>query len=146
MSDTPAVPDAIDALVALLSRRFGREAAVIDGPPAVNATGDLVAVGLGPEDVLAVDSTSAIAGLRAVRESFPVVCLARSWSGNSSVRDQRRRSYRLIGAVRAELEGDPTLGRAVTRARYGGDTYTPWRHETGAIVVDVPFTILIDAL
>jgi hypothetical protein len=141
-----AVPVAIDALVDRLVRRFGRSAAVIDGPPTPTATGDLVAVGLGPEDVLAVESTSSIAGLRGARESFPVLCLARSWSGNASVRDQRTRTYRLIDAVREELEADPTLGRAVTRARFAGDTYTPWRTSEGALVVDVPFTVAIDVL
>ena len=141
-----SVPAAVDALIALFERRFGRSVTVIDGPPVKNATGDLVAVGMGPDDVLAVESTTAISGLRAVRESFPILCLARSWSGNASVRDQRLRTYRLIDAVREELEADPTLGRAVTRARYAGDSYTPWRHDSGAIVVDVPFVVMIDVL
>jgi len=141
-----AVPAAIDALVDRITARLGRGVTVIDGPPTVNATGDLVAIGLGPTDVLAVESTSSIAGLRGARESFPIICLARSWSGNASVRDQRTRTYRLVDAVRAELEEDMTLGRAVTRARFGGDTYTPWRHDSGAVVVDVPFTVLVDVL
>jgi hypothetical protein len=141
-----AVPAAIEALIAKLEDRFGRSVAVIDGPPVQLATGDLVAVGLGPDDVAAVESTSTIAGLRGARESFPVLCLARSWSGNTSVRDQRTRTYLLIDAVREELEGDPTLGRAVTRARFAGDTYMPWRHEGGALVVDVPFVVAIDVL
>ena len=141
-----AVPAAIDALVAKFVSKFGQSATVIDGPPVQSATGDLIAVGMGPDDVLAVESTTAIAGLRAVRESFPVLCLARSWSGDTSVRDQRTRTYRLIDAVREELEADPSLGRAVTRARYAGDSYTPWRHDSGAIVVDVPFVVVIDVL
>lgn len=141
-----AVPAAIDALIATLESRFGSSATIIDGPPTHAATGDLVAVGLGPEDVVAVESTSSIAGLRGAHESFPVLCLARSWSGDTSVRDQRARTYLLIDAVREELESDPTLGRAVTRARFAGDTYTPWRHESGAIVVDVPFMVAVDVL
>jgi hypothetical protein len=141
-----AVPAAIDALVAKFESRFGRSATVIDGPPMTNATGDLVAIGLSPQEVAEVESTESIAGLRGVSESFPVLCLARSWSGNASPRDQRIRTYRLVDAVREGLEADPTLGRAVTRARFAGSTYAPWRTESGALVVDVPFTVSIDVL
>lgn len=141
-----AVPAAIDALIVVFERRFARSATVFDGPPTQNATGDLVAVGLAPDDVATIESTQSIGGLRAVRETFPVLCLARSWSGNASVREQRQRTYRMIDVVREELESDPSLGRAVTRARFAGSTYTPWRHESGALVVDVPFTIAVDVL
>jgi hypothetical protein len=141
-----AVPAAIDALVAKFERRFTGTATIIDGPPTQNATGDLIAVGMAPEDVVGVESTEFISGLNSSSESFPVLCLARSWSGNASARDQRTRTYRLIDAVREELDADPSLGRAVTRARFAGSTYEPWRAENGVLVVDVRFTVAVDVL
>lgn len=141
-----AVPAAIDALVAKFKSRFAGTVTVIDGPPTQNATGDLIAIGMAPEDVVGVESTEFISGLSSSSESFPVLCLARSWSGNASARDQRLRTYRLVDAVREELAQDPSLGRAVTRARFAGSTYEPWRAEGGALVVDVRFTVAIDVL
>jgi hypothetical protein len=139
------VPAAIDGLVAVFTAELGT-AKVVDGPPTRDVAGDMVAVGLDPQEPADVESIEAIAGLRVVHESFIVPCLARSWSGNDSVKNQRDRTYALIQAVKAVLVANPTLDRAVTRTRFAGSTYSPWRSESSQLVVDVRFRVAVDVL
>jgi hypothetical protein len=140
-----AVPLAIDALVGAFKRELGR-VQVIDGPPTQDVPGDVVAVGLAPQEPADVETTETRAGLAAVHEQFVVLCVARSWSGNEPVKPQRDRSYALVASVRKALKADPTLGGVVQRAVFAGATYTPWRTDRGAIVVDVPFRVAVDVL
>lgn len=138
-----AVPVALDALVALFQAKLSGTQ-IVDGPPTVDIAGDVVAVGLAPEDATDVQSTEQIAGLGAVEESFDVLCVARSWSGNDGVKAQRDRTYLLLAAVKAAVSADESMGGAVTRARFAGSTYSPWRTPTGQLVVDVTFRITVD--
>lgn len=140
-----AVPATIDALVARFARELGRTVQVIDGPPTVDVKGDVVAVGLSPQEPADVDASEEAAGLRVVRERFTVLCLARSWSGDRDVKPQRDRTYRLIAGVKSSLQADPTLGGVVVRAAFAGSTYTPWR-ENALLVVDVPFRVAVTSL
>lgn len=138
-----AVPVVLDALVALFGARLAGTQ-VVDGPVTASIAGDVVAVGVTPEDSTDVQSTEDIAGLGAVQESFDVLCVARSWSGNDGVKAQRDRTYLLLAAVKAAVAADESLGGAVTRARFAGSTYNPWRTDTGQLVVDVTFRISVD--
>lgn len=140
-----AVPATIDALVALFGSKLGRQVQVLDGPPTVDVQGDVVAVGLTPQEPADVDASEGPAGLRVVRESFTVLCLARSWSGDRVLKPQRDRTYRLVAGVKAVLQADPTLGGVVVQASFAGSTYTPWR-ENALLVVDVPFRVAVTAL
>lgn len=139
-----AVPAALDALVALFGARLSGTQ-VVDGPPTVDVAGDVVAVGLTPGEPADVQSTETIAGLAAVRESFDVLCLARSWSGDDGVKAQRDRTYRLVAAAKAAVAADESLGGVVTRARFAGSSYSPWRTERGQLVVDVTFRVSVDS-
>lgn len=139
------VPAAIDGLVVVFVAELGA-GKVIDGPPTKDVAGDLIAVGLDPQESGDVESTESIAGLRVVHESIVVPCLARSWSGNESVKTQRDRTYALLARARAAIEADPTLGRSVTRARFAGSTYSPWRSASAQLVVDVRFRVAVDVL
>lgn len=140
-----AVPRTLDALVALFAVSLVG-AQVIDGPPTQDVPGDVVAVGLAPQESADVDSTEQPRGLQVVGESFVVLCLARSWSGDSNVKAQRDRTYQLIAGVKAALQSDMTLGGAVNRAVFAGATYTPWISDRGQLVVDVPFRVAVDSL
>lgn len=138
-----AVPSALDALVALFAVKLpGTQ--IVDGPPTVDIAGDVVAVGVTPDDPSDVQSTEDIAGLGAVQESFDVLCLARSWSGGDGVKTQRDRTYRLLTAVKSALAADESLGGVVTRARLAGSSYGPWRTSAGQLVVDVTFRITVE--
>lgn len=138
-----AVPATLDALVALFQVKLAGTQ-IVDGPPTVDVAGDVVAVGVTPDDPGDVASTEDIAGLGAVQESFDVLCLARSWSGGDGVKAQRDRTYRLIAAVKTAVAADESLGGVVTRARLAGSSYSPWRTSTGQLVVDVTFRITVD--
>lgn len=139
-----AVPAALDALVALFGSRVSAQ--IIDGPPTQDVAGDVVAVGLAPSEPVDVQSTETIAGFDTVEEFFDVLCLARSWSGNDGVKAQRDRTYVLLDAAKTAVLEDPTLSGVVTRARFSGSTYMPWRTERGQLVVDVSFRVAIHDL
>lgn len=138
-----AVPVALDALVALFTRELAGKQ-IIDGLPTQDVAGDVVAVGLAPQEPADVESSEDPAGPRSVLETFDVLCLARSWSGNDGVKPQRDRTYALLGAAKAAVKSDPTLGGVVFDARFVGSSYMPWRTEN-QLVVDVPFRIRVRA-
>lgn len=140
-----AVPDALDALVAMGRRALPR-VQVVDGPPTVDIVGDVIAVGITPNDPADVEAVEDIRGLAVVGESFTVACVARSWSGNDSVKAQRDRTYALLAPVKAALQADPTLGGVVLRARFAGSSYMPWRSEQNQLVVDVVFRVAVNVL
>lgn len=125
-------------------RKSLASAKVVDGPATPNVQGDVVWVGITPDEPN-TDASDDIAGLAANRESFDVSCLARSWSGSADVAAQRTRTYALITGVRSALADDITLGGAVTRARFAGSLYQPYYTEQGQLVVDVVFRIRVDA-
>lgn len=140
-----AIPGAIDALVDMFGRQLGRGVQVIDGPPVVDVRGDLVAVGLAPQEPADVESAEETAGLAVVRESFTVICMARSWSGDAAVKAQRDRTFRLVTGVKTALREDRTLGGLVQQARFAGLTYTPWR-DNNLLVVEATFRVAIVVL
>jgi|SRR5690606_5010737 len=141
-----ALPAAIDGLVAALRERMPSGVDVVDGPPTTKVFGDLVSVGITPADPTEVESAATIAGLRVEHEGFFVMGLVRSWTGNETIKPSRDRCYELLALVKAAVDGDQTLGGAVTRARLTGSTYAPWRNERGQLVVDVVFRVDVDVL
>lgn len=139
------VPAAIDGLVALFAANV-RDVQIVDGPPTENIRNDVIGVGLAPQEPSDVEATNTIAGLDADLEQFTVVCVARSWSGNNSLKAQRDRTYRAVDAAKAAIKANPTLGGAVSRARWAGSSYQPFRTEKGQLVVDVVFRVQVDQL
>lgn len=139
-----AVPAALDALVALFRAEVA-DVKVLDGPQSKDAPGDVLVVGLAPQDGADVQSVKVPAGMDSSQETFVVLCFARSWSGSDDVKAQRDRTYRIVTAVEAALTEDATLGGAVALARFVGSTYAPWRTPQGQLVVDVPFRVEIRA-
>lgn len=134
------IPVAVDALVAVLRAAPTLSGVrVFDGPEAVWPDAELVAVGLSPED-LTVTSTRTPRGLRATRDSADVICLARSWAGDTLVKPRRDRAFALYDAVVALVEADPTLGGACSHSEVTGAAYMPAQTRTG-VVVDVVFVV-----
>lgn len=140
-----ALPAVLDALVSRFSSALPA-AQVIDGPPTVDVAGDVVAVGLAPDDPSPADATQEAVGLSVRRESFDVMCLARSWSGNDGVKAQRDRTFLLLASVQEALRDDPSLGGIVLGADFGGYTYSPYLTPDGFLVVDVSFRVSVTAL
>jgi hypothetical protein len=138
-----AVPEAIDALIATLTREL-RTARVIDGPAVNGGAGDTVWVGITPDDPT-MDAPDDVAGLGKARGQFEIRCLARSWSGSADVATQRRKAYALVKGVKAALLADKTLGGAVMMARFAGSLYTPYFNEQNQLVVDVIFRVEVTA-
>lgn len=139
------VPGAIDGLLAVFAAALPG-VQVVDGPPTADIRGDVLGVGLSPQEPSDVESTSTDAGLRGAREQFAIVCVARSWSGNNALKAQRDRTYRMVDAAEAALVANPTLGGAVSRARWSGSSYQPWRTEQAQLVVDVIFRVDVTQL
>lgn len=140
-----ALPATLDALVALFTSALPG-VQVVDGPVTQDVRGSVVAVGLAPQDPTPADASEVAAGLRVRRESFDVLCLARSWSGNDAVKAQRDRTFELVAGVKAALNADRTLGGVVLGAEFAGFSYVPWRTERAQLVVDVTFRVSVDAL
>lgn len=139
--DTTGVPGAIDALVAALSANL-KPARVVDGPATNNVTGDVVWVGITPDDP-SLDAPDDAAGLGRSRITFDINCLARSWSGSADTAKQRTRAYALVSQVKAALTADKTLGGAVMQARFAGSLYTPYYDEQSRLVIDVVFRVAV---
>lgn len=138
------LPAAIDALVTVLTREL-KPAQVIDGPETTGVVGDVVWVGITPDDPT-TDAAEDVAGLRRTRETFEVRCQARSWSGTAKVAEQRKKAYALVNKVSGALRIDPSLGGVVLQARVAGSLYTPYLTADGKLVVDVIFRVQISAI
>jgi hypothetical protein len=140
------VPGAIDGLLAVFAAALPG-VQVVDGPPTADIRGDVLGVGLAPQEPSDVESTNTDADLGAgSREQFVVVCVARSWSGNNALKAQRDRTFRMVDAAEAALAANPSLGGAVSRARWAGASYQPWRTEQAQLVVDVIFRVDVTQL
>lgn len=145
-----AVPASIDALVAafeaMVAANPGLKARVTDGPPTEETGSSVIAVGIGAQNALDVDAPHADAGLVAVRETFVVPCMCRTWSGDNSTKVQRDRTYAVVDRAHDLIRSDPTLGGVVSRARWAGSMYMPHRTDRGQIVVDVLFRVEVTQL
>ena len=139
MSALPAFLTALSA--GLTSGMAGVQ--VVDGPPTEYARPEIVAVGISAQDV-AVESSSADAGLSSRREGIDVPCMVRVWSGNANLPVLRERAFVLLGAVEAVLSADRTVAGTVTRARVNSYVYNPIRGPEGT-AVEIEFRIRVDA-
>lgn len=136
-----AVPVVLDALLAAFTSALPG-VQVVDGPPVQSIAGDVVAVGMPPQERSpGADSTENIAGMSAIEEAIVVNCLARSWSGSDGVKAQRDRTAGFVVALRAHLRADTTLGDVVGHARITGSSYVPWRDDGARLIVDFPFRV-----
>lgn len=141
-----AVPTALDGLYTLARRVYPRAVQVLDGPPTVDVVGDVIGIGISPTDPSDVEAIEEIRGMAVVGESFTILSVARSWSGDNDVKAQRDRTYALLVPLKQALRADPTLDGAVTRARFSGSSYMPWRSEQGQLVVDVVWRVAVSTL
>lgn len=135
--------DAIDGLLVV----FAGLAQLVDGPTTDNATGDVIAVGVGVQDIPEIGTQTRFSDMGGGhRVVFEVPCLARSWSGDNSVKVQRDRTLALLSAAQVRVEGDPQLSGRVSFARWAGASYLPRRTDQAQLVVDAPFRVEITVL
>jgi hypothetical protein len=124
---TSAVPNAVDALVDILTLAAASEAIrVSDGPPTVDVSlGDLLFVGWSPDSDIVVEQQQdfANAGARRRDETFTVTCYAESRSGSLDMRARRRRVYDIAALIETALRATdaaplaPTLNGTVLWAQ-----------------------------
>lgn len=140
-----AIPAAIDGILAALNNTpelVGVQ--IVDGPTTADVRGDVIAVGLAPED-LEINATHTIAGLLTGQQDFDVMCLARSWSGSTILKPHRDRAFAMVTAVRDALDADRSLGDRVTRARISSVIYIPAQIAAQGAMVSVVFFVSINA-
>lgn len=145
MSNT-VIDTAIEALFELVSIKFlghHPEVDVLDGPSIDDIGQDVVAIGISAED-LSMDSSFEIAGLCTDRETFDLVCLVRSWTGDADLSARRARCFELFRSIAELIKSDPRLGNTVARARIAGISYNPARLPEGA-VASLTFRVRIEA-
>lgn len=140
-----AIPAAIDGILAALRDAPGLAGVqIIDGPTTADVPGDVIAIGLAPDD-LEINARHTVAGLLTGQQEFDVMCLARSWSGSTNLKPRRDRAFALVSAVQAALDTDRSLGEAVTQARISSVIYIPAQIASQGALVTVVFHIQIDA-
>lgn len=134
-----SVPEAYDALVALLTSAAAMEGArVLDGPVvSEDPIMEAVIVGFEDESAAAVEEgTNEPEGLARARdrETFTINCAVMVMLGASTdMPAARRRAYELFGAVGRVLADDPQLGKSVTMATLGSHTLTQPQTDQGAL-------------
>ncbi|MGH3097897.1 MAG: hypothetical protein ACRDMV_18095 [Streptosporangiales bacterium] len=142
MSTIPA------ALGALLSVSASTGVQTLDGPPvaASQVDPDVILIGFtGQPGEPAVGANLDVAGYTETdRESYDVTCIASSWRGDTGMQTVRARVFAILDDLAAALDGDPTLGGAVTRARLTVAAVSLDQINEGAAAT-VQFTIHVDA-
>ncbi|MFD5975565.1 hypothetical protein [Streptomyces bacillaris] len=116
---TTAVPDAIDALVKILTEAPAlAEVVVLDGPPTGDmSASDLVIVGWAVgEDGASAESAQdfAYAGARTRDEEFSITGWCESWLGGDDFAARRRRAYELLAVVEDSLRATAAQPEAPT--------------------------------
>lgn len=140
------IDTSIQALHGLVTTKFEAEEPdvdVLDGPSIDDIGQDVVAIGISAED-LTSDSSLETAGLGTDRETFDLVCLVRSWNGDSALEPRRARAFQIFRSIADLIKLDPRLGNAVARARIVGISYNPARLPEGA-VASLTFRVRIEA-
>lgn len=152
---TSAIPDAIDALVALAEANtdVGQVfdgVVIFDGPPPDDPSEQVyLCIGDTPDDdspgVTGEQSFEALGG-NSKNEAFTIYCTAISRSGDTNVKAERDRAFAVMGGLERLLrQGEPgsnaRLGGVVQWAAIGGEeNYTAIQTSKGALV-EVGFTI-----
>lgn len=138
------VPAALDALVATAVAVM--PGVRVEDGPWINRpeAPDVIAIGWTPDEGEAVEFDEQPAGLDASQESYDVVCLASSWSGDLSMSARRARVDALVETLRGELRRDPTLGGVVARAVLTTLALNQYQTGQGCEATEM-FTVHIDA-
>jgi hypothetical protein len=146
------VPAALAALVERL-RCSPALAGPTDSDPAVRVEDgpwldrpsepDVIVIGWTPDEGQAVELTHTY-DMGSGGESYDVVCLASSWSGDTDLAARRARADELVEAVRIELRADQTLGGVVTHAEITSQSWDQYQTSNGC-EVPVQFTVHVEA-
>lgn len=146
MTTVPAALLGLHAAATVATSTLPEPAVRVDDGPWLNRPEeqDVVVIGWTPDEGTAVESTDAIAGLASSQETYDVVCLASSWSGDTNLATRRARADSLVEAIRAELKTDRTLGGAVTRARLATLSLDQFQTSSGCEVA-IQFVIRVEA-
>lgn len=147
------VPAALSALVqrlmaspAVIALQLSGQPAVLvqDGPWLDRPTEpDVICVGWTPDEGNAVDLTVS-RDMGSGSESYDVVCLASSFSGDVDLAARRSRTDALLEAVRTELMADQTLGGVVAIAEITDHSWDQYQTTAGCEVA-AQFTVHIEA-
>lgn len=140
------IPDSIEALWLMVATQFQvtqPEVDVLDGPSIEDFGRDVVAIGIAMDEA-EQDSSFDVAGLETDRETFDMVCMVRSWTGDPELSERRRRAFQLFEEITAIIKSDPKLKGTVARARVSNVAYMPARLPEGALAT-VTFRVRIDA-
>lgn len=114
---TSAVPDAVDALVDILTAAAAAETVrVVDGPLVDVPVGDWLAVGYQPDadTSVAEQQDFASAGARRRDSNFTIACYIETRSGSVNMRVRRRRAYAIAALVENALRATDTEPEAPT--------------------------------
>ncbi|MGW8387546.1 hypothetical protein ACWGMW_03070 [Streptomyces albidoflavus] len=124
METTSRVPEAVDALLDILSTAPALEAVrVVDGPLPVDVNSDPMALYIGysrdGDQAVSLQQSFAGAGARTRDEEFSIACLAVARGGDKDMVLYRRKVFEMVAVVEAVLRATnsdptaPTLGGTV---------------------------------
>jgi hypothetical protein len=115
---TSAVPDAIDALLAILRAAPAlAQVQIVDGPPVDDQSGaDQLCIGYQPGEGESASMLQEFtyAGARRREENGVINCWIDSWTGDSDIRPRRQRAFALLAVVEDALRGSQTAPEAPT--------------------------------
>ncbi|MFJ1808544.1 MULTISPECIES: hypothetical protein [unclassified Streptomyces] len=106
MPTTSRVPDAVDALVAVVVALDLDDVRVVDGPDAVNATDrHRIHIGWSPstESAVTLQQQWSGAGARTRDEEFVIACYAESRGGDKDMAFRRRKVFEMVAAIEQAL-------------------------------------------
>ncbi|MFJ9020803.1 hypothetical protein ACIRPU_12585 [Streptomyces sp. NPDC102259] len=117
MPTTSRVPDAVDALVAIVVGLALDGVRVVDGPDAVNATErHRVHIGWSPssESAVTLQQQWNAAGARTRDEEFSIACFAESRGGDTDMAFRRRKVFEMVAAIEQALRATSDAPEAPT--------------------------------
>lgn len=117
MATTSRVPDAVDALVAIVAGLALDGVRVVDGPDPVNATErHRIHIGWSPtaEAAVTLQQQWNSAGARTRDEEFTIACYAESRGGDKDMGARRRRVFEMVAAIEQALRATSQAPEAPT--------------------------------
>lgn len=143
---TSSMPSAVDALYDLVDaqmRVFDEDVQVLDGPSLDDIGRDIVAIGVSMDDN-STDADLQAAGLETRQETYDLVNMVRSWTGDNDLSARRARAFELFEEVAKVIKANPRLNGTVAYARISSVSYLPSRLPEGAVAT-VTFRVRVDA-
>jgi len=147
------IPAALSALVERLRVSPALAALQLPGQPSVLVQDgpwldrptqpDVICIGWTTDEGNAVDVT-VTRDMESGQESYRVVCLASSFSGDVDLGARRARTDALLEAVRTELMADQTLGGVIAIAEITDHSWDQYQTSQGCEVA-VQFTVSVEA-